>query len=225
MNNADLAFSKAPLDQKAADALRRYILGGQMPQGERLTEQGLARRFDLSPGTVRSALGRLVAEGLVSRRPYAGWEVVRLSTDDLVELTILREALEGTAALYAAHAAAGGADTRPLHEAEARLEAACAAGDTTAVADADLDVHRCIVELTGNRRLIEHYRLIAQQTRLAIVASNEELADLEAIAAEHRVLVAAVVAGEAALAERLAREHTRDAAALLLQANPNEENA
>ncbi len=216
MNDSDLAFPKTPLEQKTADVLRSHILGGQMAQGERLTEQGLARRFDLSPGTVRSALGRLSAEGLVARRPYAGWEVMRVTQSDIGELFVLREALEGTAAMYAATAVAGGADTAALDEAARALERACERGVSAEIADADLNLHKAVVTLTVNSRLIEHYRLVSQQVRLAIAASNRELADPAAIAAEHRPLIAAVLRGDGEEAERLARAHTRDAARLLL---------
>lgn len=216
MSDSDLAFPKTPLEQKTADVLRHHILKGQMAQGERLTEQGLARRFDLSPGTVRSALSRLSTEGLVARRPYAGWEVTRVTQSDIGELFVLREALEGTAAMYAATAVASGADTSALDEAARALETACERGASAEIADADLNLHQAIVTLTGNSRLVEHYRLVSQQVRLAIAASNRELADTAAIAAEHRPLIAAVLRGDSGEAEQLARAHTRDAARLLL---------
>jgi DNA-binding GntR family transcriptional regulator len=58
--------------------------------------------MDLSRGTVRAALHRLVTEGLVVQRPYAGWEVASLTSRDAWELYALRGALEALAARLAA---------------------------------------------------------------------------------------------------------------------------
>lgn len=58
---------------KAEQALRQQILAGVLPAGMRLpAEQKLARRFGISRGTLRHALGTLQDEGLVQRRPNHG---------------------------------------------------------------------------------------------------------------------------------------------------------
>ena len=93
---------KRSLDRAAADALRQAITTGAITPGTRLTEAELATRLDVSRGTVRAALQRLMSEGLVTQRPYAGWEVARLTSRDAWELYTLRSSLEGLAARLAA---------------------------------------------------------------------------------------------------------------------------
>jgi len=66
-------IEKRSLNGAAADSLRQAIVTGIVAPGARLTEVALARQMDLSRGTVRAALHRLVTEGLVVQRPYAGW--------------------------------------------------------------------------------------------------------------------------------------------------------
>jgi DNA-binding GntR family transcriptional regulator len=48
----------------AAERLRRAIVSATLTPGARLTASRLAAMLDLSRGTIRSALQRLVAEGL-----------------------------------------------------------------------------------------------------------------------------------------------------------------
>src|SRR3546814_20719104 len=82
--------------------LFRSIIDGRFTSGMKLTEVGLAGEVGLSRSTVRTALQRLCADGLVIQRPYSGWEVAPLSREDANELYTLRHCLEGMAAKLAA---------------------------------------------------------------------------------------------------------------------------
>ncbi|MFS8203267.1 GntR family transcriptional regulator (plasmid) [Streptomyces sp. CWNU-52B] len=62
--------------QQVADALRREIDNGTYAPGARLpSEAELAARFDASRNTVRSGLGVLVSQGLVTSSQGLGYEV------------------------------------------------------------------------------------------------------------------------------------------------------
>ena len=61
--------------------------------------------------------------------------------------------------------------------------------------------------MTGHHRLIAQYKLLEQQVRHYIVTSNSQIVDLHAILDEHQPMVKAIAVGDAAKAERLAREH------------------
>jgi len=62
-----------PKYQKIVDELRGDIQAGKFPAGKRLPgEDVLAKRFEVSLTTVRSAVAALVAEGLVETRPRSG---------------------------------------------------------------------------------------------------------------------------------------------------------
>ena len=95
-------IEKRSLNNAAADQLRQVIVTGAVAPGVRLTEVALAVRMNLSRGTIRAALQRLVTEGLVVQRPYAGWEVASLTSRDAWELYTLRGAFEALAARLAA---------------------------------------------------------------------------------------------------------------------------
>ncbi|MEU2471987.1 GntR family transcriptional regulator [Streptomyces sp. NPDC012842] len=71
-------MSKQPKYRQVADALRREIDNGMYPPGSRLpSESELSARFDASRNTVRSGLGLLVSQGLVSSSQGLGYEVTK----------------------------------------------------------------------------------------------------------------------------------------------------
>lgn len=60
-----------------AEHLRAAIVSGEIPSGMKLpTERALAHRYGLARVTVRAALARLQAEGLISRRTRVGTVVM-----------------------------------------------------------------------------------------------------------------------------------------------------
>ncbi|MFE1781329.1 GntR family transcriptional regulator [Streptomyces sp. NPDC059506] len=65
-----------PKYRQVADALRREIDNGTYPPGARLpSESELSARFEASRNTVRSGLGLLVTEGLITSSQGLGYEV------------------------------------------------------------------------------------------------------------------------------------------------------
>ncbi len=198
---------KQSLDRVAAEGLRTAILSGAIAPGSRLTEVKLAEQFSLSRGTVRAALQRLVVEGLVVQRPYSGWDVTTLSSQDAWELSTLRSSLEALAARLAATALAEGTSSRSLEIALAELEHSVKSGAPEKIVAADMALHRTIFELSGNNRLVEHFALIANQITLYVASSNM-LVETETVMSRHRELVDAILAGDPARAEAASRSHS-----------------
>ena len=200
-------IEKRSLNTTAADTIRQAIVTGAVAPGVRLTETSLASRMGLSRGTIRSALLRLVTEGLVVQRPYARWEVASLTSTDAWELYTLRAALEALAARLAAETI--DEEKGPvLEKAFDRLKAAADSDDAKAITDADLALHKTIVSMSGHRRLVDQYALVEQQVRMYIASTNARLRDRRLVVQEHEGFVRAVLKADADAAERLAREHS-----------------
>ncbi|WP_165814518.1 GntR family transcriptional regulator [Pararhodobacter oceanensis] len=66
--------------------LEDEILNGTLAPEDRLDEQGLARRFNVSRTPIREALRHLASSGLVDIKPNQGTTVRRLTTSDLIEM-------------------------------------------------------------------------------------------------------------------------------------------
>jgi DNA-binding GntR family transcriptional regulator len=209
-------IQKRSAEAQATDALREQILRGGARPGSRLTEIGLSQQLGLSRSTIRTALQRLVNEGLVVQEPYTDWQVASLSGADAWELYTLRASLEalGTGLAVATLTQEG---QQMIVAALDALVQACRTGDRVAIADQDLGFHGTIVDLSGHRRLRDHYRLVRQQIRLYIAWSDAIMPDVDAIIETHRWLADAILQRDADRAATLARHHCESAGRILAE--------
>ncbi|HEY9647696.1 MAG TPA: GntR family transcriptional regulator, partial [Chroococcidiopsis sp.] len=185
------------------------ILSGHYPPGFRLKETSLSEQFQLSRGTIRSALQQLTYEGLITQVLHKGWTVTTLSLNDIWELYTLRTVLESLASRLAAETLTPEKiDT--LERALAALTAAVDSGDLKQISSADFRLHKTIVQLSDHKRLQSQYTLIEQQIHLCIAYTDTQFPDLSVITAEHQQLVSAICSSDAALAEQTARDHNAD---------------
>ena len=199
---------------QAADAIRSGILSGDFAPGARLTEQSLAEALELSRGTIRGALQQLSFEGLVSLSPFRGWSVVTLTSRDAWEIYTLRNALEGLATRILAETITP-QKAKDLDAELERLVQTVRSADRAALVDADFDLHRTIIRLSGHSRVEAPYRAIEKQTLMFFVMAGE-FVPLEDYVGIHVELVGAIKAGRSSKAERLAASHnTADGEALV----------
>jgi DNA-binding GntR family transcriptional regulator len=176
--------------ERLAASLREQILDGALAPGTPLREQRLSAEHDLARHTVRTALRALAAEGLVRVEPNRGARVARLDRAELEALGELRVALEVEGARLAL-ARNGGALPASVHEACARLRAACARGAFADVTRAHEALHAGIVEAGGSPRIAAAHRALAGELRLFLVQLRPAW-DVGNLAAEHDALVAAL---------------------------------
>lgn len=86
-------------DERAFQTIFELIRTREIRPGERLYETELAERFSMSRTPLRHALGRLTAEGLLSKTPgRKGYFLPPLTRPDMTEVFHARAALEGMAA-------------------------------------------------------------------------------------------------------------------------------
>ena len=82
--------------------LRNSIVEGEVKAGSKLSETELSTRFSVSRAVIREAINRLNACRLIQHQANKGARVIQLTTEGLLELYQIREALEGKAAYLAA---------------------------------------------------------------------------------------------------------------------------
>jgi DNA-binding GntR family transcriptional regulator len=80
--------------QYALRSIRDAIMRGDMPPDSRIHQADVAAQLGISRIPVREALRKLEAEGLVVLIPNSGARVARLEKNELVEIYMIREALE-----------------------------------------------------------------------------------------------------------------------------------
>ncbi|MCK7625494.1 GntR family transcriptional regulator [Streptomyces sp. RS10V-4] len=189
------------------DALRRALTEGQLLPGEVYSAPALAERYGVSATPVREAMQQLAGEGAVEVVPNRGFRVSERSPRDLAELAEVRTMLEVPALVRLARAVPPERweELRPLAD---EGVAAAARGDLAGYADADHAFHRALMALTGNCRLTQVAgELLRRAQWSAGGGSRPRTAELLADASEHTALLDALIAGEHAVAERIAREH------------------
>jgi len=195
--------------------IRQEIVEGRIPQGSKISEPELARRFGISRGPLREAMRRLESSSLVSRRPNVGARVITLTSDQLLEIYHVREALEGMAARLAAERMTERevADLQALlheHQRQVDLEQ----GQAYFQREGDLDFHYRIVRGSHNERLIgllcnDLYFLVRMYRCQFGMISPRAPAAL----GEHGHIVDAIAGRDGELAEILMRRHIRNSRA------------
>jgi DNA-binding GntR family transcriptional regulator len=182
------------VDQTVA-RLREAIFDGSYPPGSPLRELRIAKEFGVSQATVREALQRLQAKGLVTRQANIGTTVTRLTPQEVRERVQLRVMLE----VQAADLASGRMKEAEYEELGRRLRtlsSAVAGDDYYEAVQADLEFHRYIWLCSGNSTLA----MVLDQITVPLMAfvsmmrasGLEHLAD---VTAAHEPLVLALRSG------------------------------
>ena len=195
-----------PRPDSITDDLRRDILAGVYPPGERLVELQLTDRYGCGRATVRSALIELTAEGLVEREANRGATVRRITIAEAIEITESRAALES---LIAAHAARNATDDErsELIDVIDRMRTAVAAADSGSYSELNALLHRRLREMSRHSvasHLVRNLRNRAahHQYRLALMPGRPA-ESLE----QHATIVESVVTGNEAGASAAMEKH------------------
>lgn len=201
--------SEAPLrdlGMEAYEKLKGAIRDGVYPSGTRLTEAEVSEWLGMSRTPIREALHRLETDGLLEHEPRRGLVVSRPDHRTIVELYVMREALEGTAAGLAA---------RHAGEAEVQAMAKLVDAENGAVDGASLSalnnrLHRLIHVSANNRFLLRSLSVLSDTMALLPTLLNNKDRAAQAHV-EHRAIVEAIAAGDGAAAEAAMRLHLRSA--------------
>jgi DNA-binding GntR family transcriptional regulator len=197
------------LRQEIAVALRSALVTGEMRPGLLYSAPSLAEKFGVSATPVREAMLDLAGEGLVEPVRNKGFRVSELTDKDLDEITYLRELIEVPAVADVASAMDDA--MRPRAEALrplARTIVRLAKGrDLLAYVEADRQFHLALLELTGNRHLVDLVGNLRARSRLYGLQQLADRGELGRSAAEHEEIVELVLQGRATDAADLMRQH------------------
>jgi DNA-binding GntR family transcriptional regulator len=198
-HSAELGHAHRELWEVVCDELRNLIIGGEFEPGEPLAEAALAARFAVSRGPVRTALRELERVGLVAAVPRRGMQVATFERTDIDELFDVTLGLERMAARTAAELATP-EQVRRLHELLDELDTAQHCETALDAVDADLEFHRHLVALSGNRRLLDLWLQISEEIRFVIAVTQRSLPEVE-WASFNRPIVDAIGSGDPDQAE------------------------
>jgi DNA-binding GntR family transcriptional regulator len=190
----------APIDRVIVDA----ILSGRIRAGTRLGEQALATLFAVSRTSVREALIRLEARGIVQVSPRRGWFVIEPSLEEAQEAFQARCAIEMGILRTITRIDPSVIATLRRHIAEERE--AIRSGDVGARSYLLGDFHVCMVEALGNRLLADILRDLTARTVL-ISALYQSTHDATESCDEHEYITKALAEGDLQRAADLMTAH------------------
>jgi DNA-binding GntR family transcriptional regulator len=210
------APSRGNMPEAVADALRQAILDGVLPPGAWLREAEVARELKVSRTPVRDAFRILAAEGLVNINANQGAVVSPMTSEDVIELYVMRGVLEGLASRLAARRSA----QRCLEEFSVlvpEMKRVGEAGEIRQLSRLNFKFHEIVREAAGNRYLDRSLAQIQNAARrfpdptLGLPGRVKESID------EHVGLAGAISQGDAVAAEKLAIDHMRHLSELRIQ--------
>lgn len=198
--------SNLSLGNQAYQELKRIILEGQVTPGERLNEGELAKALGISRTPIREAINRLEKEGLVEIYPQRGAFVMQLSKEDIEELFLIREKLEGLAAFLAAQRI----DKNGLAKLEACIQGFEEPFDERAIsryAREDFKFHQIVVLLSGGRRLHNLISTLHDHIRIYRLTAHGSSERMKESLQDHRKIIEALSKKDGEEAEQRMRLH------------------
>jgi GntR family transcriptional regulator of gluconate operon len=140
------------LKDRVSELIKTAISTGQLEAGDRIVEMKLASDLGVGTTAVREALFELEAQGFVTRLTNKGTFVTKLSKEDVSEILTVRRELEGLAVQLLEQRATAG-DVGSLRRIVGEMTAHARENDLVSFYRADLEFHRTIWSLAGNRHL------------------------------------------------------------------------
>lgn len=207
MKNAVIKKS-ATLREQAFQVIVNELKSGQFAPGERITEEGLAKRLGVSRTPIREALGQLTKQGVLRARTGGGYVVPAPTIEEVSQIIAVRVLLEPAAVRMAAeeYDAAGVDRITKAIEAESGAVSRVQPGP---FARANEDFRHTIFDGISNRALSS---LIAQFASHLHFIRGLTLSDVELrkeIVDRQKRIRDAVRQGDSDLAEGLWRSYLR----------------
>lgn len=187
------------------ETLRTAVLDCTFLPGMALSEQAVSEQLNVSRAPVREAFRQLANEGLLETLPQRGTFVARLNQAKIGDAIFVRETIECRAVGLAAKAPL--AERKTLVQIVRRQAAASAKADYVAHLAADEEFHHQILVLAGHPYAWGALRLartgMNRIRHLAIPAVGSDRIAID----HHRLVVDAIIAGDARAASRHMRAH------------------
>lgn len=153
------------LRDQVYDAIRQAILDRRLRPGDHIRSQEFADLLDVSPTPLREALALVERDGLVHYYRNRGWFVAKFEPAEIEEIFFIRSGLENLAADLVIDRL-GEHEYGLLQAHIDDLARITPLNDVYLRGKHDLAFHRCLVELSGNQRLLSMWYNIAIQCSL-----------------------------------------------------------
>jgi len=204
---AEISLSPRALYEEVAELLRQRIFNRELAPGSWIDELKLADEYGISRTPLREALKVLATEGLVTMKVRRGAYVTEVSDSDLADVYHLLALLESDAAEVVA-AKATDAQLMELQGLHNELEKAV--NNRERFFEVNEAFHMRLLEIANNRwrdQMVADLRKVMKLNRHNSLLKSGRI---EESLAEHRAIMAALVARDSANTARQMREHFKN---------------
>jgi GntR family carbon starvation induced transcriptional regulator len=204
----------ATLSERAATLVEHDILAGDLAPGARLGIVDLVQRYDIGATPLREGLSRLVSRGLIVGIGQRGFRVADVSREDLLDITLMRTAVEVEAirlAISHGDDAWEAGILSALHQMRRHIERT---GNEFREGAADFDrlhkgFHTALLAACGSQRMLNaHSDLYDQAYRYRRVMMRA-IGSGKGFVREHQLLADCVLARDVAGAQTMLTAHLR----------------
>lgn len=186
--------------------LRDKIIRGELPQGERLVENRIAKELGVSRTPVREALHNLEMEGLLEAVPRVGYIVKPISEAEVYEICEIRTAIEVLAVRWAM----ARDRERLIRDLRRNLETTdrrVSRGKIRAFVDLDAQFHEIIARHSGSQRLLEMALMLRKHMLRYRLESIYQEDNVRRAIEGHKAVLRAIEEGDPAAVEEALRRH------------------
>ena len=195
-----------PIREIAYDVLKKAIITGEIPAGERIVETEYADRLHISRTPLREALRKLERDGLVEYVMRRGVVVHAFTTAAVDQIYTIRNSLEMLTLPYIIENATA-EDIAALREKLSAMDALIARDDVEGLSPLARDFHTCLTAISGKNRILRviegQDEYIRRFSAMAIQQENRRSSAHE----EHHKLVDLVEKKDLPALEELMRHH------------------
>lgn len=186
------------------ETLREAILAGELQPGDRLLQEELAERFNVSPTPIREALHQLVAEGVLSHSPYRGVQVAEVKLEEVREVYLIRSVIERLATTVAVPNLRL-SDVQKLHTLHLNMREIVLKGEKGSLVEQNREFHLLIyqaAELPLLNQMIKTLWIKSPWDTLFVIPNRAQM-----IVQEHQLILDAIDQGNGELAGQRMQEH------------------
>ena len=150
-----LTRNRTRLADDVYEQILSAILSGEIVPGERLIQENIASQIDVSRTPVREAFLRLEREGVLETAGRGGFQIRNITEQEIQDLYLAREAVEG----FAAKLLAGALSQEQVQNIEAAVRSEMSLNSTHKEEHfhANRNIHRTIVAQAGNGILLDMF--------------------------------------------------------------------
>jgi DNA-binding GntR family transcriptional regulator len=197
------------LRDQTYDIIKNMIILREIEPGKKINEEHIAKEIQVSRTPIREALCRLENEGIVTIIPRRGAFVSDLTENNVREILLIREVLEGLVVRLAVE----NMDSKTLQKLRKAIEKVSSIPqkdrDLINYTRSEVDFHSILLNASNNQMLKNMMEMVnahLQIIRLRTVVIPERA---QKTVTEHQQILKAIEKGDADSAEDLMRKHVR----------------